>query len=101
MKFLYHLEEGVCNEHLYGLAIAETAGFPKPLLGKAHSVAVELELKAKKKEEGTSTDTKAKQAIIERLLLLQNSTLDEASLKAYIIDLQKKLADCIAFEAEE
>lgn len=101
MNFLYHLEDGVCNEHLYGLALAETAGFPKSLLENAKAVALELEHKSKKKTTGGAADSKAKQAIIERLLLLKNSTLDEASLKAYVLDLQKKLQDCLALEVEE
>jgi len=95
---LYQLEDGVCNDHFYGLAVAEGAGYPLSILNMARVIAEKLEEQEKKKQCDTAKEIKEKNALVERLLMLKNSSLDDSSIKQYIIALKSKLTASLDYE---
>ncbi|KAK2746860.1 MutS protein msh4 [Myotisia sp. PD_48] len=95
IKMLYRIADGYVPETHYGLALARTFGLPPAMIEVAEKVSKQLSLKADNQRKLTSEIVLSKRRKLlldlkEQLRQAQNGTMDDETLRIWLIKLQQE-----------
>ncbi|KAJ5963941.1 uncharacterized protein N7479_003817 [Penicillium vulpinum] len=97
MTMQYRIAEGPVPDRRYGLVLAKLADLPPPVLSKARSVSEAVDQLAKRRNSSSRAVAIAQKrklllSLREQLFLARGGTMDNASLRALLIQLQDDFA---------